>query len=334
MARIALDAMGGDHAPVETVAGAVEAANRGVEVVLVGAKSVLQRELDKHSAELPIVDAPDVIGMGEDPARALRERPMASIVVAARLVADGEADGFVSAGSTGAAMAAAAILIGRVRGVSRPAIATILPTPGSPTLLLDSGANPEVKPSQLAQFAVMGSIAAGALLGADPARVGLLSIGEERGKGRDLERAAYHLIEAAPVHFVGNVESRDVATDKVDVIVTDGFTGNVFLKATEGTASLIASYILEALSALSAETQAAVLPALAWVRDKMDWETYGGAQLLGVRGSALIAHGSSSRRAIANALVMARDSADMDLPGRLAAALQGLPALAEREART
>ena len=313
--------MGGDHAPSETVAGAVDAAARGVDVVLVGSQELLESELAKHESDLAVVDAPDVIGMADDPARALRDKPHASITVCARLVASGDAGGFVSAGSTGAAMAAAAIIIGRVQGVTRPAIATIFPTPGTPTLVLDSGANPEVKPEQLAQFAIMGSVAAKALLDADPPRVGLLSIGEEKGKGRDLERSAYGLIEASAVEFVGNVEGRDVATDKVDVIVTDGFTGNVFLKATEGTASLITSYVLEALSTLPEEIQTAVLPALAQVKEKMDWETYGGAQLLGIRGSAFIAHGSSSRRAIANALVMAHESADKDLPGRVAAAL-------------
>jgi glycerol-3-phosphate acyltransferase PlsX len=321
VARIALDAMGGDHAPAETVAGAVDASEEGVDVVLVGDEGRLQAELAKRSSTLPIVDASDVIGMGDDPARALREKPNASISIAAKLVASGDADGFVSAGSTGAAMAAAAIIIGRVKGAARPAIATIFPTPGSPTLVLDSGANPEVKADHLAQFAIMGSVAATALLGADPARVGLLSIGEEKGKGRDLERAAYDLIEAGPVHFVGNVEGRDVATDKVDVIVTDGFTGNVFLKATEGTAALLNTYILEAVSTLPAEAQAAVMPALAKVKERMDWENYGGAQLLGIKGAALIAHGSSSRRAITNALLMARDSADKDLAGRVTAAL-------------
>lgn len=313
--------MGGDHAPAETVAGAVDAASRGVDIVLVGSRDQLTLELEKHETDLPIVDASDVVGMGDDPTRALREKPQASIAVCARLVASGEADGFVSAGSTGAAMAAAAVIIGRIQGVTRPAIATIFPTPGTPTLVLDSGANPEVKASQLAQFAVMGSVAARALLDADPPRVGLLSIGEEKGKGRDLERAAYDLIAASQVEFVGNIEGRDVATDKVDVIVTDGFTGNVFLKATEGTASLITSYVMEAISTLPDDVQAEVMPALAKVKEKMDWETYGGAQLLGVKGSALIAHGSSSRRAITNALTMARDSADKDLPGRVARAL-------------
>jgi glycerol-3-phosphate acyltransferase PlsX len=325
LARIALDAMGGDHAPEETVAGAVEAAGKGVEVVLVGGEEAISAELAKHQASIPVVDAPDVIGMGDDPARALREKPDASITVCAKLVASGRADGFVSAGSTGASMAAAAIIIGRIDGVARPAIATIFPTPGTPTLVLDSGANPEVRADQLAQFAVMGSVAAQVLLGAEPPRVGLLSIGEEKGKGRDLERAAYELISREPVEFVGNIEGRDIATDKVDVIVTDGFTGNVFLKTTEGTASLINSYMMEALSELPHEVQQQVLPALAKVKEKMDWETYGGAQLLGVKGSALIAHGSSSRRAVSNALVMAHESADKDLPARVVVALGGTP---------
>jgi glycerol-3-phosphate acyltransferase PlsX len=313
--------MGGDHAPGETVAGAVQAAARGVDVILVGDSELLLEELSKNDSSLPVVDAPDVIGMGDDPARALRDKPNASITVTAKLVASGEADGFVSAGSTGAAMAAAAIIIGRIPGVSRPAIASIFPTPGTPTLVLDSGANPEVRADQLAQFAIMGSVASEALLGTRPARVGLLSIGEEKGKGRELERQAYDLLEAGPVHFIGNIEGRDVATDKVDVIVTDGFTGNVFLKTTEGTASLINTYLFEAVRNLPHEIMVEVMPALNSVRDRMDWETYGGAQLLGVKGTALIAHGSSSRKAIANALVMARDSADADLPGRIAAAL-------------
>jgi len=310
--------MGGDHAPTETVAGAVEAARRGVDVILVGAKDALERQLASHRAELPIVDAPEVIGMGDDPARALREKAGASISVAVRMVAEGEAQGFLSAGSTGAAMAAAAIIMGRVKGVSRPAIATIFPTPGTPTVVLDAGANPEVRPSQLAQFGIMGSVAAEILLGIDEPRVGLLSIGEEKGKGRDLERAAYDLLEAAPIRFVGNVEGRDVATDRADVIVTDGFTGNILLKTTEGVAQMITTHVQEALAALDPEIQEEALAALAGVKARFNWETYGGAQLLGVKGVAVIAHGSSSRVAIANALTMARDAADSDLPGRLA----------------
>ncbi|MGH8950307.1 MAG: phosphate acyltransferase PlsX [Acidimicrobiia bacterium] len=321
MARIALDAMGGDNAPIETVAGAVEAAGRGVEVVLVGRPEVLEAELAKHGTRLPIVDALEVIGMGEDPARAMREKPGASISVAAKLVAEDSAEGLVSAGSTGAAMAASAIVIGRVKGVNRPSIASIFPTPGSPTIVLDSGANPDVKPEQLVQFAIMGSVAAEVLLGIEDPRVGLLSIGEEKGKGRDLERAAYELLEQAPIRFVGNVEGRDVAADKSDVIVTDGFTGNIFLKTMEGAAQVMMRYAMEAISGLEGEVQESVLPALGEVRRRLDYETYGGAQLLGVKGVVVIAHGTSSRVAIANALVMAAEGAEQDLPGRLAARL-------------
>ena len=265
--------MGGDLAPSETVAGAVEAARRGVDVVLVGRHDSLEIELSKLGPRLPIVDAADVVGMVDDPGRALREKPEASINVAARLVAEGSADGFVSAGSTGAAMAAAAILIGRIKGVSRPAIATIFPTPVTPTLVLDSGANLDVKPEQLAQFGIMGSVAVQALFGLEDPRVGLLSIGEEKGKGRDLERAAYDLLDAGPTNFVGNLEGRDIATDKADVIVTDGFTGNVFLKTTEGTSKLVTQYLLEALSKLSPDIQKQVFPVIAAVEEMLDYET-------------------------------------------------------------
>jgi phosphate acyltransferase len=321
LARIALDAMGGDNAPIETVAGAVDAATRGVDVVLVGDSGTLESELAKHSADLPVVHASDVIGMGDDAARALREKPDASINVAARLVEDGEAEGLVSAGSTGAAMAAAAIHIGRVKGVSRPSIASIFPTPGSPTLVLDSGANPDVEAKILLQFALMGVSAAEVLLGAEDPRVGLLSIGEEKGKGRDLEREAYTLLEEAPIRFVGNVEGRDVAADKTDVIVTDGFTGNIFLKTMEGAAQVIMRYALEAMSNLEPSVQQAVVPALGEVKRRLDYETYGGAHLLGVKAAVVIAHGASSRVAIANAIAMASDAAAHDLPGRVAARL-------------
>jgi glycerol-3-phosphate acyltransferase PlsX len=321
LVRIALDAMGGDNAPTETVAGAVEAARQGVDVVLVGDYEVLQAELANHDRRLPIVDAPDVIEMGEDPARALREKPGASISVAAKLVAEQAADGMVSAGSTGAAMAASAILIGRIKGVSRPSIASIFPTPGSPTLVLDSGANPDVKPDQIVQFAVMGSVAAEVLLGAIDPRVGLLSIGEEKGKGRDLERAAYDLLEAAPIRFVGNLEGRDVATYKADVIVTDGFTGNIFLKTMEGAAQVVLGYTMDELNKLDPEVRKVALAAIDDVRERLDYETYGGAQLLGIRAVVVISHGASSRVAIGNALRMARDGAERDLPGRVASRL-------------
>lgn len=321
MVRIALDAMGGDRAPAETVAGAVDAASDGVDVVLVGDQRTIVVELAKHDVSLPVVDAPDVIGMGDDPSSALREKPEASIPVSAKLVREGSVDGFVSAGSTGAATAAAAILVGRIKGVSRPAIATTFPTPITPTMVLDSGANPEVTPEQLHQFGIMGSVACETLLGVDSPRVGLLSIGEEKGKGRDLEREAYELLDRAAVNFVGNIEGRDLAVDKVDVAVTDGFTGNVLLKTAEGIARMVAGLTLEAISELDPETQEAVFPALMSLRKRIDWETYGGAQLLGIRSNVLIAHGSSSRVAIKNVLTMAKESAEKGLPERVSAQL-------------
>lgn len=309
--------MGGDNAPVETIAGAAIAASNGVDVVLVGVVDEIRDEMAKQDVDLEIVEATDSIAMGDDPAKALREKPNSSISVAARMVADGEAEGMVSAGSTGAAMAAAAIIIGRIKGVARPSIATIFPTPTTPTLVLDSGANPDVNENHLYQFAVMGSVACEALLGAVNPRIGLLSIGEEKGKGRALEKAAYDLLAASDLNFVGNVEGRDVENDKADVFVTDGFTGNIFLKTTEGAVRLISAYVAEELGRLSAQARSEAMPALQRVANRLDYETYGGGHLLGVDGVVVIAHGSSSRRAISNALVMASDGAEKNIPERI-----------------
>jgi glycerol-3-phosphate acyltransferase PlsX len=220
-------------------------------------------------------------------------------------------------------MAAAAIIIGRVPGVLRPSIASVFPTPGSPTLVLDSGANPDVKPEHLVQFAQMGAVAAEALFGITNPRVALLSIGEEKSKGRHLEREANRLLGATSLNFVGNVEGRDVATDSTDVIVTDGFTGNVFLKSVEGTAQMVMGLAVEALSKLEPDVRERAMGALKEVRAMLDYETYGGAQLLGVRGVVVICHGSSTRVAIANALQLASDAVDHELPERLAAAISG-----------
>jgi glycerol-3-phosphate acyltransferase PlsX len=327
VARIALDAMGGDFAPQQTVLGAIDAVARGVDVVLVGDEEPIRAELEKaEGPDLPVVHAPEVIGMSEDPAAAIREKKGSSISVAARLVRDGEAEGMVSAGSTGAAMAAAAIVIGRVAGVSRPAIATIFPL-GTPTVVLDAGANLDVKPEHLAQFAVMGSVIAQVYLGVDEPTVGLLNIGEEAGKGRDLEKATFTLMSKQAIRFVGNVEGRDLGRGKADVIVTDGFTGNVLLKTAEGTARAVGRVILEAIAAdEDPDVQAAsqvILPRLMSLRDRFDPEAYGGAHLVGVKGTVVIAHGSSSRVAIANALAMAAEGAERGLVTRIEAGLRG-----------
>ena len=321
MTPIALDAMGGDRAPAEVVAGAVDAATEGVETILVGDEPRLKFELAGFGADLPIVHAGDVIAMDDDPARGIREKPDSSINVAARLVRDGVAGALVSAGSTGAAMAAAAIVIGRSPGVQRPTIASVFPTPGSPTLVLDSGANPEVKPEHLVQFALMGSVAAEVFFGMTLPRVGLLNNGEEPGKGRLLEKESYVLLKAAPINFIGNVEGRDLATDRADVIVTDGFVGNIFLKTTEGVAQMVLGLVMEALGGLDSETLSKVAIALQPTRQRLDYEHTGGAHLLGVGGVVVIAHGASSRIAIANALRQARDGINRDLVGKVTARL-------------
>jgi phosphate acyltransferase len=327
MVRIALDAMGGDFAPQQTVLGAIDATARGVEVILVGDEGLIRSELGKSgNPEMQVVHAPDVIDMADDPAAAIREKKGASVSVAARLVSEGNADGMVSAGSTGAAMAAAAIVIGRIPGVSRPAIATIFPL-GTPTVVLDAGANIDVKATHLAQFAVMGSVIAEVYLGVAQPTVGLLNIGEEEGKGRDLEREAFKLLSEQAVRFVGNVEGRDLGRGKADVIVTDGFTGNVLLKTAEGTVRAVGRVIIEAIAGdENPEVQAAsqvILPRLMALRERFDPEAYGGAHLVGVKGTVVIAHGSSSRVAIANALAMAAEGAERGLVARIEAGLSG-----------
>ncbi|RPI21385.1 MAG: phosphate acyltransferase PlsX, partial [Actinobacteria bacterium] len=247
MPRIAVDAMGGDQAPHEIVAGAALAAARGIDVVLVGDAGRLQPLVDALDTALPVHHASEVIEMADDPAVAIREKKDSSIAVAARLVRDGAADGMVSAGSTGGVMAAAAFLIGRLPGISRPAIASVFPTGH---IVIDAGANLECKPHHLLQFAVMGSAVAAVYHSRVNPRVGLLNIGEEDGKGRDLEKDAFALLAAAPaVNFVGNVEGRDLANETADVFVTDGFTGNVLLKTSEGVGRALYRMIMTSLSA-------------------------------------------------------------------------------------
>ena len=322
MTSIALDAMGGDRAPAEIVAGAALAAADGMDVVLVGDPDALARELAGHEVELPIVAATEQVEMGEDPARALREKPNSSISVAARLVRAGDAGALVSAGSTGAAMAAAAIIIGRSDGVHRPSLASVIPTPAGSILILDCGANLEVKASHLLQFGIMGAVAAEVFFGLDAPRVGLLNNGEEPGKGRALEKDAYKLLEESDLNFVGNVEGRDFATNKADVFVTDGFVGNIALKTTEGVAAMVADMVLEAVSSLPRKVVEQISEAVRPIRDVLDYENTGGAHLLGINGVVVIAHGSSGRVATYNALRMARAGLDQGLVTRVQERLQ------------
>ena len=319
MALIALDVMGTDRGPAEIVAGAIMAAGAGHELVLVGDREVIEPELMATGADLEVVHAPDVVGMGEDPAKAVRDKPRSSIMVAARLVASGDANALVSAGSTGATMTAASIVIGRLDGIQRPAIATPIPrATGIPTLILDAGANLEVKPSHLVRFAVMGALVAEIVYGIDRPRVGLLNIGEEPSKGREVERSAFRLLEEAPVNFVGNIEGGDIPGDVADVVVTDGFTGNVVLKAMEGTAGLVLALVSDAFGRRPAASPGEMTRVIEEVRMMIDPELCaGGAYLLGTRAGVVIGHGSSSRNAVFNAVGLAAEGVKGGLSERM-----------------
>jgi glycerol-3-phosphate acyltransferase PlsX len=318
---VAVDAMGGDRAPGEIVAGAIQAAAAGYPVVLVGDPDRLG-----HTAGLAVIEAHEVIEMHEDPARAVRTKKDASLLRAAEAVRDGRASAMVSAGNTGATMASALFRMGRIRGVGRPAIATPIPVPGAtPTVLLDAGANAECSAAWLVQFAQMGSVFATQRFGIERPRVGLLSIGEEPGKGSPLVKETFGLLDAGAagpeVNFVGNVEGRDVMSDRVDVVVTDGFTGNVVLKTLEGAMKFAFQAVLGALPPSGDPAADSLLQSLLPLADEMDPDTTGGALLLGVDGVCIISHGSSSARAIVNAVGVAHHAVTEGLVGRLRSAI-------------
>jgi len=319
--------MGGDKAPGEIVAGAHRAvAELGVPVVLVGRPEVLE----PLAGDLEIIPASEVIAMDADAGTSVRRMKDSSLVRAAEAVRDGKASAMVSAGNTGATMASALLRMGRIKGVSRPAIATPIPVPGhTPTVLLDAGANAECQPEWLLQFAQMGAVFARDRYGIAEPRVGLLSIGEEPTKGTPLVKETHALLHgsealrAAGATFVGNVEGRDVMTPDVDVVVTDGFTGNVVLKTLEGGMRTLVSAIFEAFGT-SPETQAAsevLIPALLPLYGTLDPDNTGGAMLLGVDGLCLISHGSSSATAVVNAVRVAKELHDADVLGSLRAAV-------------
>lgn len=318
MSRIVVDAMGGDHAPAEVVAGAAEAARSGIDLVLVGDRARIAPLLTDHGVDVPIVHTSEVVGMADDPARAIREKKDSSIARAAGLVAAGEAAGLVSAGSTGASMAAAAFIIGRLEGVGRPAIASFFP---GHKIILDVGANLSCRAVHLAQFAVMGSaLARGHFDLAEP-RVGLMNIGEEEGKGRELEKEAFAMIrDLGGINFVGNVEGRDLARDAADVLVTDGFTGNVVLKTAEGASEMVVKAVLKTLAVDGVEVDRSHIVHRAMAQ--FDPEGVGGAHLLGTRGVVVIAHGSSSRKAVANAIGLAHEGVEFGLPSHIASGLE------------
>src|ERR1700758_5381360 len=312
---IALDAMGSDRAPRPEIEGAVHAARHfGTRVLLVGPEQQLKAELNRYrwTSQLPleIVHASEVITMEDKAAQAVRSKRDSSMRVGLRLVRDGRAAGFITAGNTGAAMATAKMVLGAIPGVDRPALAAIFPTAiGTVASLLDVGANVDSKPHNLEQFAVMGEIYFRTLFGAKRPRVGLLSIGEEETKGNVLTREAFHLLQKLPLNFVGNVEGRDLYNGKVDVIVADGFVGNVALKISEGVANLVRTALKESLKATITRQVGALLSrsAFADFKKRLDHTEYGGAPLLGVKGACFITHGSSNANAIKNAVRVASE---------------------------
>jgi len=313
---IALDAMGSDRAPKPEIEGAIQAARQyGVRVLLVGPESIVKPELDRHRSvgRLPIeiVHASEYITM-EDKVEAIRAKRDNSMRVGLRLVREGGAKGFVTAGNTGAAMATAKIVLGAVPGVDRPALAGVFPTaPGNPAMLLDVGANVDCTPQNLEQFAIMGDVYFRAMFG-KPARVGLLSIGEEESKGNDLTRESFQRLKQLPLNFVGNVEGRDLYNGEVDVIVADGFVGNVALKISEGVANLVRTALKESLKATITRQVGAWLSRSAFedFKKRLDHTEYGGAPLLGVKGVCIITHGSSNANAMKNAVRVAAEFAE------------------------
>lgn len=324
--KIAVDAMGGDYAPEEVVLGAIEAVKSySLDVVLVGdtnkIKEVLNRYGEKDNSHLSIVHASQVIDMGEHPAQAIRKKKDASIVVATQLVKDGACDAVVAPGSTGAAVTAALLGLGRIKGIERPCIATPIPSKKGITVLLDSGANANSKPKHLVEGAIMGSHYAKYILGVDKPTVGLLNIGEEASKGNELAQATYPLLEKLKtISFYGNVEGRDIPKGTVDVVVCDGFVGNVILKFGEGMAMFIIRLVKDTIksSGFIAKLGAlAVYPALRTLKKRLDFTEYGGAPLLGVDGSFIICHGSSKAKAIKNAIRVAGELAQQDVVGHI-----------------
>jgi len=318
MLPVAVDALGGDKAPAEIVAGAKQAAAEGIPVLLVGPADL------QDIGELPLHVATEFIDMHEDPASSVRNKKDSTLVVSAELVRDGKASAMISAGNTGATMASALLRMGRIKGVKRPAIATPIPVPGStPTVMLDAGANAEVEAAWMTQFALMGTVYARARFGIEKPRVGLLSIGEEPGKGDTLRKETYELLSVASgINFIGNVEGRDIMTPDVDVVVTDGFTGNVALKTLEGTMRTIVKELFASIGQPQYKEHAdALMPALLDLYSKFDPDSTGGAILLGVDGVCIISHGSSSARAMLNGIKVAKDMVDCNMVSLISEAL-------------
>jgi len=321
MTTIAVDAMGGDYAPVEVVHGAVLAAKEfGVGIQLVGPENVVRNELDKHPwLDLPIeiVGAYEVIDMAEaQPAIAVRKKPNSSIVVAMNQLAQGKANGVVAAGSTGAACSAALLCLKRIHGIERPCIAAVIPTHKRPVILVDAGANLEATSEQLVQNAIMGIALSKGLFKIQNPRVSLLNVGEEPGKGNILVKEAYELLRNHPeINFLGNIEGKDVTEGVCDVCVCDGFVGNVFLKTAEGVVKMVTTLLREELTRDTMGKVGALFASKSFYRLKkrIDYVEYGGAQLLGVKGACVIAHGRSQHIAIKNAIRVAKEASEANI---------------------
>ena len=330
--RIAVDAMGGDHAPREVVRGAINyAASHADEVILVGDIPRIEREITEYGhgrpASVRFVDAPEVIGMGDHPAQAIRAKRRASIVVATDLVRDGGADAVVSAGSTGATMAAAIFRLGRIEGIDRPALPAHMVTATGPVMLLDVGANVDSSPDNLVQFAAMGAIFAERVLKVTRPRIGLLNIGEEKEKGDALTREAHLRLRASGMNFVGNVEAHEMIGHAADVVVCDGFVGNVVIKFFEG----LTSYIFRSLRTdlqqgpLAPIALLALKPGFERIKERFDYEQYGGSPLLGVRGVSIVTHGRARARMLEHAIRVASEAASAGVPGQIAEWSRGHP---------
>ncbi len=323
MVKIAVDTLGGDYAPEEIVEGALQAAEmHGIASILTGDEAKLKALVANRPGAglLEIVHAPEMIGMGESPVEAVRHKKNSSLTVAARLVKDGQAKALVSAGSTGATLAASLFVIGRIKGVERPAITSLMPTLRGAALIADVGANVDCRPSHLVQFAKMASVYAQHVLQIHRPKVGLLNVGEEPGKGNALVKEVYEQLAQGDLNFVGNIEGRDIPRGHADVVICDGFVGNVVLKFAEGLAGALFDMMKEEFtSTLSASLGAVMLkPSFRRIKKRMDYTEYGGAPLLGVNGVVIVAHGSSNAKAIRNAIRVARDAVENNMVATIA----------------
>ena len=326
MLKIALDAMGGDHAPEAIIDGALTAAKDfNIHIILVGNKTLIQSLLPSATSNISIQHAPEAIAMDESPLTAYKKKKESSIHIGLNLVKEGNADAFVSAGNTGAVMSCSLFILGRIPGVDRPALASLIPTKKGNALMLDMGSNIDSKPSHLEQYATMGHYFSSLVLHVSNPKVGLINIGEEEEKGNQVTQETYNLLKASSLNFVGNVEGKDVFAHKADVIICDGFVGNALLKFGEGLVEFILTEIKDSVKASSIFTKLGGLllkPALKKLKKKIDYEEYGGAPLLGINGVSIVAHGKSKEKAIVNAIRTAKETVETHVIEKISSSIQ------------